>query len=68
MFDKIIDIALGATIFFVLVATIVLPMFNTAYNATVTGLSSTTLQGLLLVCLVLAIIGVARHFVKTGKK
>jgi hypothetical protein len=68
MLDKIVSIAIGATVFFLLVATIVLPQFNTSYNYTVTGLSASTLQGLLLLVLVMALIGVATRFIKSGKK
>lgn len=64
LMGKITDFSLGATVFFILVATIVLTQFNTAYNFVVTGLSSSTLQGLLLLILVLLMVGIGRNFIK----
>jgi membrane protein implicated in regulation of membrane protease activity len=62
--DKVIDIALGATVLFLLFSTIVLTHFNAVYNTVVTGLSATTLQGLFLLVVVLALIGIGRRFIK----
>lgn len=56
--DTVVGISIGLTVFFLLAANIILPFFNTAYTATVTGLSATTTQGLLLLVLVLGLIGV----------
>ncbi len=55
--------AIGLTVLFLLLSTIVLPHFNTTYNTTVTGLSATTLQGLFLLVLVLALIGFAVRYI-----
>lgn len=55
--NKVVYGAIGLTVLFLLFSTIVLPQFNTTYNYTVTGLSSTTSQGLFLLVLVLALVG-----------
>jgi type II secretory pathway component PulF len=59
--------AIGLTVFFLLLATIVLPQFNTAYNTAVTGLSTATLQGMLLLVLVLALVGVGIMYICRSK-
>lgn len=60
--------AIGLVVMYLLLATIVLPNFNTTYNYTVTGLSTATLQGLLLLTLVMALIGFAiRYIPRFGK-
>jgi predicted transporter len=61
--------AIGLVVMYLLLTTIVLPNFNSSYNYTVTGLSATVTQGLLLLTLVLALIGFAvRYLPKFGKK
>ena len=49
--------SIALTVMYILMSTIVLPKFNDSYNTTVTGLSSSTTQGLLLLTLILALVG-----------
>jgi len=63
----VIGIAIGMTVFYLLLSTIVLSHFNTSYNYTVTGLSTATTQGLFLLTFVLGCIAVALTFFKRGK-
>ena len=51
--------AIGLTVLFLLMSTIVLPQFNTTYGYVITGLSTSTTQGLFLLVLVLALVGFA---------
>lgn len=67
MIEKTILIALSLALLFILLPTIVLTNFNTAYNYTVTGLSSTTLQGILLIVLVVALIGFVMYLLPRTK-
>lgn len=60
--------AIGLTILFLLLSTIVLPHFNTTYNYTVTGLGTATTQGLFLLVLVLALIGFAVRYIPRGTR
>ena len=60
--------AIGLTVLFLLMSTIVLPQFNASYNTPVTGLSSATLQGLLLLVLVLALIGFGIRYMPSARK
>lgn len=60
--------AIGLTVLFLLMSTIVLPHFNTTYNYTITGLSSATSQGMFLLVLVLALIGFAVKYIPNAKK
>jgi hypothetical protein len=62
--DKAIDIPLALTVTFLLLSGIVLANFNTAYNYVVTGLSSATTQGIMLILLVIALFGLVDHFRK----
>lgn len=62
--DTAIGIGLGLTVLFLLGSTIILPRFNEAYNTSVTGLSASTTQGLLLIVLAIGLIGVAQRFYK----
>ena len=66
--QSIVNVALGITVFFLLMSTIVLTHFNTVYNFSVTGLAAATTQGLFLLVLVLAIIGVGMRVMPGGKK
>ncbi len=62
MSSMIRNVVLGSialVVLFLLMATIVLPNFNTTYNYTVTGLSPAITQGLFLLVLTLALIGFA---------
>jgi len=59
--------AIGLTVLFLLMSTIVLSHFNTTYNYTITGLSAATTQGLFLLVLVLALIGFAVQYIKGVK-
>lgn len=68
LIDTVVGIALGLTVFFLLVDTIILPFFNGAYNRTVTGLSNTTTRGLLLIVLVLGMIAVGLRVMPKTKK
>ena len=65
---SIVNVALGITVFFLLMSTIVLTHFNTVYNYSITGLAAATTQGLFLLVLVLAIIGVGMSVMPGGKK
>ena len=65
---NIVNVALGMTVFFLLMSTIVLSHFNTVYNFSITGLGAATTQGLFLLVLVLAIIGVGMSVMPGGKK
>lgn len=60
--------AIGLVVMYLLLSTIVLPNFNTSYNYTVTGLSSSITQGLLLLTLVLALVGFAMRYLPKFKK
>ena len=62
--NKVIGIALGLTVLFLLGSTILLPHFNTTYNYSITGLSASTTQGLFLLVLVLGLISVAVYSMK----
>jgi len=66
--NKIIYGAIGLTVLFLLMSTIVLPHFNTTYNYTVTGLSSATTQGLFLLVLVLALIGFSIEYLPRTRR
>lgn len=63
-----IIIVLAAT--FLLTSTILLVFFNTAYNYVVTGLSTSTTQGLMLFLLFIGLITIILAMLKsvTGKK
>lgn len=50
-------IALSITTFMLLLGSIVMQFFNTAYNYQITGLAVSTTQGLILLPFVLALIG-----------
>lgn len=66
--NRIVYGAIGLTVLFLLLSTIVLPHFNSTYNYAVTGLSVTVTQGLFLLVLVLALIGFAIPYLpKFGK-
>lgn len=68
LLNQIIYGAIGLTVLFLLMSTIVLPHFNTTYNYTVTGLSAATTQGLFLLVLVLALIGFSiRYLPRTSR-
>ncbi len=60
------DKALGAALAFILIAVVVMPFFNTAYNTSITGLSSATSQGLLLVVFLIYLVSHAKDFI--GRK
>ena len=62
--DKAIDIPLSLTVFFILLVGIVLVNFNTAYNYTVTGLSSSTSQGIVLIVFVIGLFAYIGHLRK----
>lgn len=65
---KVVFGAIGLTVLFLLMGTIVLPHFNTTYNYTITGLSVATTQGLFLLVLVLALIGFSLEYLpKIGR-
>ena len=66
--NKVIYGAIGLTVLFLLMSTIVLPHFNTTYNYTVTGLSSATSQGMFLLVLVMALIGFALPYIPSSRK
>jgi hypothetical protein len=59
--------SVSLVVLFLLMNTVVLSHFNTTYNTTVDNLSSSTLQGLFLLMLVLALIGMALGYIKTDK-
>lgn len=66
--SKVIYGAIGLMVLFLLMSTLVMSHFNTTYNYTVTGLSSTTSQGLFLLVFVLALLGFGLEFMpKIGK-
>jgi hypothetical protein len=54
--------SIALTVLFLLMSTIVLSHFNTTYNFVITGLSSSTTQGLFLLVLVLSLVGAAIGF------
>jgi hypothetical protein len=67
---KVVYVAIGLTVFFLLLSSIVMPNYNTtgSQNVAGTGMSSTTYTGLLLLVFVLAIIGIAMDWMpKRGK-
>jgi len=66
--DIVVGVSIGLTVFFLLAANIILPFFNTAYNVSVAGLSSSTTQGLLLLVFVLGLIGVGVKMMPKTKK
>jgi type II secretory pathway component PulF len=67
--NKVIYGSIGLATLFILLTTIVIPQFNASYNTSVTGLSSSMLQGILLLCFFIAIIGFAIAYIpKMGKK
>jgi ABC-type phosphate transport system permease subunit len=59
--------SIGLVVLFLLLTTIVLPYFNASYNTTVTGLSSSFLQGILLLVFILAMIGFAIRYIPKFK-
>lgn len=65
----VVGIAIGLTVFFLLLNSIIMPNYNSTGSTVVTGtgMSTATYQGLLLLVFVLAIIGVALSFFKTVK-
>lgn len=63
---SIVGAAVGVTVLYLLLSTIVLDHFNTTYNYQVTGLSIATTQGLFLLTFVLFLIGIAMSYM--GKK
>ena len=65
--NKIVYGSIGLTVLMLLLSTVVLDHFNEAYNTGVTGLSSSTTQGLILLVLVLALIGFAVGFLPKFK-
>lgn len=69
LLTKVLGIIIVGSAFFLLAPTILIPFFNQSYSATVTGLSSTTLQGLMLFVFFILVIAVILGFVKsaTGK-
>lgn len=60
--------AIGLVVLFLMLTTIVLPNFNSSYNYTVTGLSPSITQGLLLLVLFLALIGFAIRYIPKFKQ
>ena len=66
--NTIIMGAIGLTVLFLLMSTIVLPHFNSVYGYTITGLSSATTQGLFLLVLVLALIGFGIRYMPSARK
>lgn len=67
---KVLMIVIVLATFFLLSATILLPFFNTSYGYTVTGLSTSTTQGLSLFVLFIGFIAVIIGMIKSvaGKK
>ena len=67
--NVVVGIAIGLTVFFLLLNSIIMPNYNTTGSTTVTGtgMSTATYQGLLLLVFVLAIIGIALSFFKSVK-
>lgn len=63
---KVVGVAIGLTVLFLLMSTIIMPNYNTAggTNITATGLTTSTYTGLLLLVFVLALIGIAMSFLK----
>jgi hypothetical protein len=60
--------AIALATLFLLLPTIVMPYFNTSYNYTITGLSASVTQGILLLVFFLALLGFAVKFIpKIGK-
>ena len=59
--------SVSLVVLFLLMNTVVLGHFNTTYNYSVDNLASSTLQGLFLLMLVLALIGMALGYIKTDK-
>ena len=59
--------AIGLTILFLLMSTVVLDHFNTTYNYSITGLSASTTQGIFLLVLILALIGFAVQYIRGVK-
>lgn len=66
--NKVVGIALGLTVFYLLASTIILPRFNESYNTGVTGLATSTIQGLNLLPLVIGMLGVAIYFLPRVRK
>jgi hypothetical protein len=66
LLNKVLGIIIVGSAFFLLAPTILIPFFNASYSATVTGLSSTTLQGLMLFVFFILIIAVILGFIKSG--
>ena len=64
--NTVVGIAIGLTVLFVLLNSIVMTNYNTvgANNWLGTGMTAATFQGLLLLIFVLAMIGVAMAFFK----
>jgi len=67
--NTVVGIAIGLTVLFLLLNSIIMPNYNTTATATITGtgMTAATYQGILLLVFVLAIIGVAMSFFSTVK-
>ena len=69
--NTVVGIAIGLTVMFLLLNSIIMPNYNSTGSTTVTGtgMTTATYQGLLLLVFVLALIGIAMSFfgsVKVG--
>jgi hypothetical protein len=68
LINKTILIIISLATVFLLSATILMPFFNTTYNYTVTGLSTATTQGILLLVFFLGLISIALYYLPRFKK
>lgn len=64
--EKIIGGSLALGVLFLMTTNVILPFFNSTYNYVVTGLSTTVLQGILLILLLVGLIGMIVSFYKSG--
>lgn len=65
--EKIIGLALGLGVLFLMTTNVILPFFNGSYNYTVTGLTASTLQGILLIILLVGLVGAVVTIYKRSK-
>lgn len=62
--NNVVGIGVALIIFFLVVGTIVMPMFATTYEYAITGMSAGTTQGLFVLVLALATVGFGVSFIK----
>jgi hypothetical protein len=68
LITKSILVIISLATVMLLSATIMMPFFNQAYTSVVTGLSSSTIQGIFLLVFFLGMISIALRYLPSAKK